>query len=192
MLHFANAHPNDQSGALALLVLGSTEIDQRQFGDALRHLQAARKRLPKLADTVGYLTAVSESELRDFAATEAALQPVWQSAPPSPWVAKSVILEANSWLQLNQAPKAAALVDQHLADLTPSSRRICYWRAPMRPRETPPRRPRIIRKSTSSIRCRRKPPTPSPLWLELSGAPAPGPAGARVQTDRWRRLHSRS
>ena len=31
VLHFAAAHPNDQPGALALLVLGSTEIDQRQF-----------------------------------------------------------------------------------------------------------------------------------------------------------------
>lgn len=129
VLHFANAHSNDQSGALALLVLGSTEIDQRQFGDALRHLQAARKRLPKLADTIGYLTAVSESELRDFASTEVALQPVWLSALRSPWVAKSTILEANSWLQLNQAPKAAALVDQHLSDLTPEQADLLLARA---------------------------------------------------------------
>lgn len=118
VLHFAGAHPNDQSGALALLVLGATEIDQRQFGDAARHLDAARKRLPKLADTIGYLTAVAQSELRDFAATEASLQPVWQCVPQSGWVTKSVILQANSWLQSNLAPKAAALVDQHLPDLT--------------------------------------------------------------------------
>jgi soluble lytic murein transglycosylase len=129
VLHFANTHPNDQSGALALLVLGSTEIDQRQFGDALRHLQAARKRLPKLADTLGYLTAVSESELRDFASTEAAVQPVWQYAPRSPWIAKSTILQANSWLQLNQAPKAAALVDEHLSDLTPEQADLLLARA---------------------------------------------------------------
>ncbi len=129
VLHFANAHSKDQSGALALLVLGATEIDQRQFGDAVRHLDAARKRLPKLADTIGYLTAVSQSELRDFPATEASLQPVWQSVPASPWVTNSVILEANSWLQLSQAPKAAALVDQHLADLTEQQADLLLARA---------------------------------------------------------------
>jgi soluble lytic murein transglycosylase len=128
VLHFAAAHPNDQPGALALLVLGSTEIDQRQFGDALRHLQAARKRLPKLADTIGYLAAVSQSELRDFAATEASLQPVWQSTPASPWIAKSTILEVNSWLELNQAPKAAALVTQHLGDLSEQQADLLFAR----------------------------------------------------------------
>ncbi len=118
VLNFANAHPKDQPGALALLTLGSTEIDQRQFGDGLRHLQAARKRLPKLADTVGYLSAVAQGELRDFAATEGSLQPVWQSTPASPWLAKSVSLQANSWLQQNQPAKAIALVEQHVADLS--------------------------------------------------------------------------
>lgn len=129
VLNFAHAHPNDQSGALALLVLGATEIDQRQFGDALRHLETARKRLPKLADTIGYLTAVSQFELRDFASTESTLQPVWQSQPASPWIAKSVTLEVNSWLQLSQAPKAAALVDQHLADLTEQQADLLLARA---------------------------------------------------------------
>jgi soluble lytic murein transglycosylase len=129
VLHFATSHPNDPSGALALLSLGATEIDQRQFGDALRHLEAARKRLPKLADTIGYLTAVSQSELRDFAATEKSLQPVWQSAPASPWIAKSVSLEANSFLQLSQAPKAAALVDQHLTDLSQQQADLLLARA---------------------------------------------------------------
>ncbi len=118
LLQFANAHSNDQQGALALLVLGSTEIDQRQFGDALRHLGAARKRLPKLADTIGYLEAFSQSELRDFAAVEPALRPVWQSTPKSPWIVQSVLTEANSWLQLNQAQKIAPLVQEHLADLS--------------------------------------------------------------------------
>jgi len=129
LLQFANAHPNDQQGALALLVLGSTEIDQRQFGDALRHLGAARKRLPKLADTIGYLEAFSQSELRDFAAVEPALQPVWKSAPKSPWIVQSVLVEANSWLQLNQAAKVAPLVEQHLADLSEQQADLLLARA---------------------------------------------------------------
>jgi len=129
VLQFANAHPNDQPGALALLVLGTTEIDQRQFGDALRHLESARKRLPKLADTIGYLEAFCQSELRDFAAVEAALQPVWQSQPRSPWIVQSVLVETNSWLQLNQAPKVAPLVEQHLADLSEQQADLLLARA---------------------------------------------------------------
>lgn len=129
LLQFAGAHPNDPPGALALLTLGATEIDQRQFGDALRHLQSARKRLPKLADTIGYLTAVAQSELRDFAATEASLQPVWQAAPPSALISKSVALEANALLQQNQGAKAASLVNQHLADVTPQQAHLLLARA---------------------------------------------------------------
>src|SRR5438067_13525361 len=48
LLLYANAHPTDKNGALALLALGATEIDERQFGDALKHLTAAGKRLPEL------------------------------------------------------------------------------------------------------------------------------------------------
>jgi len=118
VLRFANAHPKDESGALALLVLGATEVDQRQFGDALRHLETAGKRLPKLADTIGYLSAECEAELRDFAATQTSLQPVWNASPASQFVQKSVILQANSFLQQNQPVKAVALVEQQLKDLT--------------------------------------------------------------------------
>ena len=59
-------------------LLGATEDDQRQFGDALTHLKAAAKRLPELADYVAYLSAVAEAGLRQFNETETALQPVWQ------------------------------------------------------------------------------------------------------------------
>src|SRR5579859_5416482 len=45
LLRYANAHPTDKNGALALLALGATEVDERQFGDALKHLTAAGKRL---------------------------------------------------------------------------------------------------------------------------------------------------
>ncbi len=129
VLRFANVHPNDQNGALALLALGYTEIEQRQFGDALRHLEAARKRLPKLADTVGYLTAASQSELRDFAAIEASLEPVWQASPASAWIAKAVSLEADAYLQQNQPQKAITLVEKHLTDLSDQQANLLLARA---------------------------------------------------------------
>src|SRR6266567_3793215 len=118
LLSFANAHSNDKNGSLAFLVLGATEIDQRQFGDALQHLKAAQKHLPKLADYIAYLSAVAQSELREFPETEQTLAPVWQFTPASPLAGKSVALEANSYFETASAKKAIALVQQHLSDLT--------------------------------------------------------------------------
>ncbi len=118
VLRFADAHPNDRNGALALLMLGAGEIEQRQFGDAVRHLSAAGKRLPQLADYVSYLTAESESELRQFSDIENSLQPVWRSTPASPLIGKAVVLQANSYLEDSQPGKAIALIEQHLADLS--------------------------------------------------------------------------
>ncbi len=118
VLRYAEAHRADKNGALALLLLGATENDQRQFGDALAHLKTAGKRLPELADYTGYLSAVAESGLRQFADTASSLQPVWQSTPASPLVAKAVLLQAESFLEGGNPAGAATLVQQHLADLS--------------------------------------------------------------------------
>jgi soluble lytic murein transglycosylase len=116
LLRYANAHPSDKNGALSLLALGATEVDERQFGDALKHLTAAGKRLPKLADYAAYLSATSEFELRQFSDTEKTLEPVWQSTPASPLVTKSVTLEANAYLQDGKPARALELVQKHLTD----------------------------------------------------------------------------
>jgi soluble lytic murein transglycosylase len=117
VLRYAEAHRADKDGALALLLLGATEDDQRQFGDALTHLKPAAKRLPELADYAAYLSAVAESGLRQFNDTELALQPVWQSTPASPLVTKAVLLQAESYLQGGNPAGAVTLVQRHLADV---------------------------------------------------------------------------
>ncbi len=119
----------DKNGALALLLLGATEDDQRQFGDALTHLKAAAKRLPELADYVAYLSAVADSGLRQFNDTEPALQPVWQSTPASPLVTKAVLLQADSYLQGGNPAAAVTLVQQHLADLSTPQAELLLARA---------------------------------------------------------------
>src|ERR1700727_2067362 len=122
VLRYAETHRTDKDGALALLLLGATENDQRQFGDALTHLKSAAKRLPELADYTAYLSAVAESGLRQFNDTEQALQPVWQSTPASPLVTKAVLLQAESYLQGGNPAGAISVVQQHLADLaTPAA-----------------------------------------------------------------------
>ncbi|HXA68088.1 MAG TPA: transglycosylase SLT domain-containing protein [Bryobacteraceae bacterium] len=118
LLRYANAHPNDKNGALALLALGATEIDERQFGDALQHLTAAAKRLPTLADYTAFLSAASQAELRQFSDTEKTLAPVWQATPASPFVAKAVTLQVNSYLQDSKPTSALELIQRHLTDFT--------------------------------------------------------------------------
>jgi len=126
---YAAAHRTDRNGALALLLLGATEDDQRQFGDALTHLNAAQKRLPELADYEGYLTAVAQAGLRQFNETAPALQPVWQSTPASPLVPKAVLLQAESYLQGGNPAGAAALVQQHAPDLATPEAELLLARA---------------------------------------------------------------
>jgi peptidoglycan lytic transglycosylase len=120
VLRYANAHPKDADGALALLALGATEIDQRQFGDALQHLGAAQKRLPKLTDFTGYLGAAAEFNLRQFGDVEHSLKSVWDSSPPSPLQGKAVALQANAYLETKNARAAIDLVQKHQADLSES------------------------------------------------------------------------
>jgi soluble lytic murein transglycosylase len=129
VLRYAQTHRTDQNGALALLLLGATETDQRQFGDALAHLKAAGKRLPELADYTAYLSGVAESGLRQFADTESTLQPVWQSTPASPMVTKAALLQAESFLEGGNPAGAVTLVQQHLADLPASQAELLLARA---------------------------------------------------------------
>jgi soluble lytic murein transglycosylase len=129
VLRYAEAHRTDKNGALALLLLGATEDDQRQFGDALTHLKAAAKRLPDLADYVAYLSAVADSGLRQFSDTEPALQPVWKSTPSSPLVTKAVLLQAESYLQGGNPAGAVTLVQQHMADLAVPQAELLLARA---------------------------------------------------------------
>ena len=129
VLRYAETHRADKNGALALLLLGATENDQRQFGDALAHLKTAGKRLPELADYTAYLSAVAESGLRQFADTASTLQPVWQSTPASPLVTKAVLLQAESFLDGGNAAGAVTLVQQHLADLPAPQAELLLARA---------------------------------------------------------------
>ncbi len=129
VLRYAEVHRRDQNGALALLALGATEVDQRQFGDALKHLQSAQKRLPQLADYVDYLSAVSDSEMRDFSGLEQSLEPLWHFSPATPLLGKAVVLQANADIEDSKAAQAIPLVEQHRADLAAPQAELLLARA---------------------------------------------------------------
>jgi soluble lytic murein transglycosylase len=129
LLNYANAHPTDKNGALALLSLGATETDERQFGDALKHLTAAAKRLPKLADYIAWLSASSQFELGQFADTEKTLDPVWRSTPVSPLVSRAVALQANAYLKDSKPGLALDLIQRHLTDFSVPQAELLLARA---------------------------------------------------------------
>src|SRR5271166_4138929 len=119
VLAYSNAHPKDLNGALALLVLGSGEMDGKQFREALRHLSAAEKRLPKLVDYPAYLKAAADFELKDYAQVEKDLKPVWDNMPTSPLVVKAVLLEANAYLDSGDPKKAIHLLEERGSEVGP-------------------------------------------------------------------------
>lgn len=117
MLRYAELHKADKNGALALLAVGVTEIEGRQFGDALQHLKTAGKRLPELADYIDYLSAVCNSDLRAFGDVEKSLDGLWKFRPASPLIGKAVVLEANNDIDNGQPANSVALVEQHRENL---------------------------------------------------------------------------
>lgn len=119
VLNYASTHSKDNTGALALLVLGSGEMDGKEWNAALTHLGAAEKRLPTLADYAAYLKAAAEFELHDSGKVEKDLKPVWDNAPSSPLISKAVILEANAYIQTGDPKKAIHLLEQRGGDVAP-------------------------------------------------------------------------
>ena len=65
--YFAASH-KDVNGALAHFTLGIVSFEQKRFPDAILHLNAARARLPKLADYTAYYLAAAHAETADYAA----------------------------------------------------------------------------------------------------------------------------
>jgi soluble lytic murein transglycosylase len=129
VLAFANAHPKDVNGALALLVLGSVELDAKQFNDAAIHLKAAAKRLPTLADYPAYLEAAAQFELRRFDEALKTLKPVWDNSPASPLVVKAILLEANAYLNTAEPKRVLSLMEKRGSDLPPEKTALLLAKA---------------------------------------------------------------
>ena len=119
VLAYANAHPKDSTGALALLVLGAGEMDAKQYKDALAHLAAAGKRLPSLADYPAYLKAAADYETQSIDKVEKDLKPVWDNSPTSPLIVKAVVLEANAYIHTGEPRKAVQLLEQRGSEIAP-------------------------------------------------------------------------
>lgn len=111
LLRFAQAHPKDPEGALALLTLGVTEADQRR-PQASDWLSAARPRLPQLLDYVSFFLARSLSSQQKHKEALDQLQAVLDFDPVSPLAGESALLAARSYLALNELGPAVAVLEK--------------------------------------------------------------------------------
>src|SRR5579884_4286715 len=127
LLAFANAHPADQQGGLALLAVGAGEVEQKQFAAAAEHLAQAERRVPELADYAAAFRAEADWQLKQSGDAEAAAKSVWERTPVSPLRAKVTLAAAKAWIQTGQPDRALQLVNEHAAEL--SEQQIAFARA---------------------------------------------------------------
>jgi soluble lytic murein transglycosylase len=114
---FATTHAKDAQGARALFALGAIDYERKRYADAITNLQAASKRIPKLADYSAYLEASAQSESGNFEACVKALDPVWTATPDSPLLARSAMLAATANLQLKRPKEALERLRKYYAEL---------------------------------------------------------------------------
>ena len=129
VVRFANAHPKDRDGALALLALGAVEVDQGQFVDAAKHLDAARARLPSLGDYAAYLRASALYGLKRPADALPLLDAVWKTSPESPLAGKAALLAARCLLDLHQPERALEAIAAHRQDIPDASAELARAQA---------------------------------------------------------------
>src|ERR1035438_6095713 len=94
------------SDPLADLKAAASALDAKQYAAAATSLNGLGKRLPKLADYAGWLEASAQFGLKNYAAAEAALDPVWKQTPASPLAAKAYLLSAQASIVSNTPGKA--------------------------------------------------------------------------------------
>jgi soluble lytic murein transglycosylase len=129
VVRFAGAHPKDREGALALLALGAVEVDQSQFADAARHLDAARARLPLLGDYAAYLQATALYGLKRPGEALPLLDAVWKTSPQSPLADKAALLAARCLLDLHQPARALDMIAAHRVDIPDASAELARAQA---------------------------------------------------------------
>jgi soluble lytic murein transglycosylase len=113
---YALSH-KDANGALANFTLGEVSFEQKQYSDAIRHLQAAQPRLPKLADYMSYYLAVAHSETGDNAAAVNDAAAVRSTVLRSPFAAGSVTIQARALAASGSAQDAIRMLREQYTDV---------------------------------------------------------------------------
>ncbi len=114
---FAARHPRDTEGAVALLYLGAAESESGGFESAIPKLQAARDRLPPLADYASFHLARVFLQQERYGQAILAAEEVLQHQPSSPWRGDAVLLAAQAHLEGGRAQLGERLLRANLPEL---------------------------------------------------------------------------
>lgn len=114
IMRFAASHPRDSQGGMALFALGIIEAENKEFEQAIKHLTAARKRVPQIEDYVSYHLGLSYLRLKDWEAAERELKSVLARAIPSPLAGRAALLAAEAFVERGNAADAVTILrDQY-------------------------------------------------------------------------------
>jgi soluble lytic murein transglycosylase len=120
---FADQHPRDADGALALLAIAGADVEAQRNSQAreiLRKLTSAR--LPKISDHLAFVAVSAAFGMENDAAAIEAAGPVFeQSTPKSPLVARTAALVGKAAIRAGQPQKALEVLKARYADLTQPS-----------------------------------------------------------------------
>jgi soluble lytic murein transglycosylase len=110
LLMLAAQHPQDQTGALALLAAGALSDTPLQ---AIEQYQLALPRLPKLHDYISYLVASSQFDAELFANAARSAETLVKTE--SPIVPRTILLGARAYLRLQDGASAIRLLETYKA-----------------------------------------------------------------------------
>lgn len=113
LLRFAGAHSKDASGALALFTVGVTEVEEGNYEEGIRRLEAARPRLPALEDYVAFSLGSARYHQQDFAAAARELKVAWEFSPASPLAPEAVLLAARATVENGAPAEAVKILREH-------------------------------------------------------------------------------
>ena len=117
LVKFAQQHPNDSDGALALLAVAQSDIDAKREAEAIGELKALDKRLPKISDYVAFLNATAQFNLKQDDAAAKAAAPAWTSPVKSPLAARAAMLAAKALTRAEKPREALDVLKRTYADL---------------------------------------------------------------------------
>ena len=107
------ASARGEDAALANLALGVTAVEDENAAAALRHLTAAQRALPSLADYVAFGIASAHSKAKNPQAVLEAIEPVWRNQPVSPMLGRAAVLGAQAYIDIGQPARALDLLQRY-------------------------------------------------------------------------------
>lgn len=114
LLAYARLHAAQPGGALALLVVGAGEIQKENYQDAIKHLRAAKAKLPLIADYPAYYLAQALYGAGKYRSAITELQGPAYGSPPSPLRSQAILLAARIYLDSGAPGEGAKLLRGYL------------------------------------------------------------------------------